>query len=256
MVHFNRYFILLAAIILSAIAISSCATEVRTYSSASTYVEPFDHFGTLTDYGEWRNHARFGSVWRPYVFDHWRPFYYGHWSWSNYGWIWMSYEPYGWIVYHHGHWFYDPVIGWVWVPGYQWSPAVVVWIYYDDYVGWAPLPPSGIVIPDPWDDHRWVYWNMVVFHNFHHDYVGNFLIRSPLTRPIQKTKIVRDPPDVRTVERITKSPIQKMPIQKNPVVIEKHRYDRILVPRKEATKIEKHAPEVQKKVLKPSVKKN
>jgi hypothetical protein len=167
----------------------------------------------------------------------------------------MSYESYGWIVYHHGHWFYDPSFGWVWIPGYRWSPAVVVWIYYGDYVGWAPFPPPGVAIPDPWDDHRWINWNMVVFRDFHREYIGNFVIPSPLPRPVQKNKIIRDAPDVRTIERITKLPIQRIPVRTNPIVIEKQRYDRLLLPREEAAKIKRHAPEVEKKVVKPQVKK-
>src|SRR6266496_1683468 len=32
--------------------------------------------------------------------------------------------------------------GWVWIPGTVWAPAWVTWTYNDNYVGWAPLPPS------------------------------------------------------------------------------------------------------------------
>jgi hypothetical protein len=37
---------------------------------------------------------------------------------------------------------FDESYGWVWVPGTEWAPAWVAWRYTDDYVGWAPLPPS------------------------------------------------------------------------------------------------------------------
>src|SRR5689334_4879753 len=42
----------------------------------------------------------------------------------------------------YGTWYNDSDYGWVWVPGYTWGPAWVTWQYTDDYVGWAPLPPS------------------------------------------------------------------------------------------------------------------
>ena len=38
---------------------------------------------------------------------------------------------------------YDPVAGWLWVPGYdEWAPAVVDWRVTDDWIGWAPRPPA------------------------------------------------------------------------------------------------------------------
>jgi hypothetical protein len=32
--------------------------------------------------------------------------------------------------------------GWSWVPGTVWAPAWVTWSYGNNYVGWAPLPPT------------------------------------------------------------------------------------------------------------------
>jgi hypothetical protein len=252
MYSFSRWVggtLLLSTIILSAFFVWGCATS-GTIHVSGTYVSSFDGFETLDDYGDWVLHARYGRVWRPGVIGAWRPFYHGHWTWSVYGWTWISYEPFGWMVYHHGNWFYDPDFGWVWIPGHRWSPAVVRWIYYGNYVGWAPLPPPGVMLPDPWDDPRWIMWNMVPFDHFHHDYIGHYVIPTPLPRPVQKTKIVRNAPDVKDIERIDKRPIPRVPVQKNPIVIEKQRYDKIMVPRQEAEKINKHAPEVQKKVLK------
>ena len=33
-------------------------------------------------------------------------------------------------------------VGWFWVPGRRWAPAWVSWRQSDDYLAWAPLPPS------------------------------------------------------------------------------------------------------------------
>src|SRR5262249_55915218 len=49
---------------------------------------------------------------------------------------------FGEIPFHYGTWVWEPPYGWVWVPGTIWSPAWVTWAYSDDYVGWAPVPPS------------------------------------------------------------------------------------------------------------------
>jgi hypothetical protein len=85
----------------------------------------------------------------------WRPYWYGHWVYTDVGWTWASDEPWGWAVYHYGRWFYDPIYGWVWVPGTVWGPAWVDWRWSDDCVGWAPLPPAA----------SWGVWGGLSFHD-------------------------------------------------------------------------------------------
>lgn len=98
-------------------------------------------FNELHEYGEWVTVGGYGEVWRPYVSDEWRPFSYGRWVWSSDGWLWESDEPFGWIVCHYGNWYYDDDWGWVWIPGYDWSPARVEWHVTDNEIGWMPLLP-------------------------------------------------------------------------------------------------------------------
>jgi hypothetical protein len=66
----------------------------------------------------------------------------GQWLYTDYGWTWASNDPWGDIPYHYGTWAWVPPYGWVWVPGTVWAPAWVTWAYTDDYIGWAPVPPS------------------------------------------------------------------------------------------------------------------
>lgn len=74
----------------------------------------------------------------------WRPYTLGHWVYAKrYGWTWVSEEPFGWATYHYGRWGYADEIGWYWVPGTRWAPAWVSWRRSNDYIVWAPLPPSG-----------------------------------------------------------------------------------------------------------------
>jgi hypothetical protein len=54
----------------------------------------------------------------------------------------VSYDPWGDDPYHYGTWVYTDRYGWAWIPGTVWAPAWVTWSYNDNYVGWAPLPPS------------------------------------------------------------------------------------------------------------------
>jgi hypothetical protein len=56
--------------------------------------------------------------------------------------MWVSDYSWGWAPFHYGRWMHDPYYGWVWVPGYEWSPAWVAWRHGGDYYGWAPLRPG------------------------------------------------------------------------------------------------------------------
>ncbi|HEY0591906.1 MAG TPA: FecR family protein, partial [Thermoanaerobaculia bacterium] len=108
----------------------------------------------LADHGDWVYVGEFGWVWRPYVVAGWRPYYHGSWIHGPYGHlIWSSYEPWGWYPYHYGRWTYSGIYGWVWLPGYRYSPAWVYWAYGPSWVGWAP---SGWY--DCYRPYNWI-WN-------------------------------------------------------------------------------------------------
>jgi hypothetical protein len=82
--------------------------------------------------------------WRPYHEVDWRPYSRGYWSVApGWGYTWVDYHPWGYVTSHYGRWLYQPSHGWLWYPGYVWSPAAVYWGTWGDYYGWAPL--------DPWD---------------------------------------------------------------------------------------------------------
>jgi len=104
---------------------------------------------SLAAYGTWSNHPTYGSVWAPsHVAAGWRPYTVGHWDDGNGDMTWVSDEPWG-DTYHYGHWVFDPVLGWIWVPGNTWAPAWVTWRYGGGYVGWAPAPLVVTAVVDP-----------------------------------------------------------------------------------------------------------
>jgi len=108
-------------------------------------VELEDFRSELSSHGRWVDTPEYGSVFVPYTQTQvtgWRPYLYGQWAWTAYGWTWVSEEPFGWATYHYGRWAYRPALGWVWVPGYTWAPAWVVWRYGEGAVGWAPMYPG------------------------------------------------------------------------------------------------------------------
>jgi hypothetical protein len=109
---------------------------------------PEDYEGALQPFGTWRDMPTYGRFWRPSVAAGWRPYLDGQWVWTAYGWTWLSTEPWGWTL-HYGRWSYLPRFGWAWFPGSVWGPAWVRWVWYGDYVGWAPLSPfAGAVVND------------------------------------------------------------------------------------------------------------
>jgi uncharacterized protein DUF6600 len=97
---------------------------------------------TLAPYGRWITTASYGDVWAPSVAVGWQPYVDGEWYYTDCGWTWASSDPWGDIPFHYGTWVWETPYGWVWVPGTIWAPAWVTWAYSDDFVGWAPVPPS------------------------------------------------------------------------------------------------------------------
>ncbi|RUW75611.1 MULTISPECIES: DUF6600 domain-containing protein [unclassified Mesorhizobium] len=114
---------------------------VPSYQAAHAAVVSVTVRERLATYGGWRTSSRFGEVWVPSVRPEWRPYTEGRWVWTDEGWYWESAEPFGGIVFHYGRWAYDPEFGWVWIAGYEWAPAWVVWRQGGDNIGWAPAPP-------------------------------------------------------------------------------------------------------------------
>lgn len=108
---------------------------------------PSDFYQPLEPYGAWVDVGSYGRCWHPReIGADWQPYTIGHWEWTDAGWYWVSDEPWGWACFHYGSWYDAPSIGWVWIPGTEWSPAWVSWRYSDDYIGWAPCGPGRAVL--------------------------------------------------------------------------------------------------------------
>ncbi len=105
-----------------------------------------DFDAPLAPHGTWVVVGSYGRCWRPaHVAVEWRPYCSGEWVWTDCGWYWSSDEPWAWACYHYGWWVYDASLGWVWVPQVEWAPAWVSWRVGGGYIGWAPLPPPGLI---------------------------------------------------------------------------------------------------------------
>jgi len=167
--------------------------------------EPDQPFPVLDAYGVWIDYPALGRVWQPRVTYDWRPFTDGQWVWTDRGWFWDSPEPFGWIVYHYGFWTYQGAAGWLWVPGYEWSPARVRWYEDETMIGWAPLPPSGF---DPQGTE--FGWITIQPQYFVRENVGHYAVRGTQLPTTRKAGDDRRQPDVRTIERVAAQRIEKL----------------------------------------------
>jgi len=184
-----------------------------------------DFYTPLAAEGAWIEVGSYGHCWRPaHVAVEWRPYCYGRWVWTDCGWYWVSDEPWAWACYHYGSWVHDGSYGWVWVPGIEWAPAWVSWRVGGGFVGWAPLPPHGL-IPAP------ALFAFVEVNRFHEPVrpasviVNNTTI---ITKTTQITRIKRESrsidgsaprkvvinegPGVEAIQKATGKRIDKMPI--------------------------------------------
>ncbi len=167
---------------------------------------PDESFAVLDAYGVWMDVAGLGHVWQPSVAYDWRPFYDGQWVWTDRGWMWVSDEPFGWVVYHYGYWAHWGAAGWLWVPGYDWSPARVHWYSGRDYIGWSPLPPPGMSPPQAYEQEN--IWVVVPPDQFTREHVGRY--RAPFQRSVlTPSNEERRAPDIGFVGRSTRQDIKR-----------------------------------------------
>jgi len=177
-----------------------------------------DPFPILSGYGTWMNIEGLGDVWHPNVMSDWAPYTNGQWEWTDQGWMWVTDEPFGWVVYHYGNWTRWGATGWVWVPGYEWSPARVVWYTADDYTCWAPAPPPRVSFPQFYDPGYENVWVAVPASQFTRTKVGQFRSLPPSIRPGTPRENERArPPDVSVVRRLVREPVRQMTIDRENV---------------------------------------
>jgi hypothetical protein len=253
--------IVLLVVLLSALCLSGCTVVHREYGPAPYpeqvyYDEPVEDypFGELSSYGTWIKVQPFGLVWQPWVVRDWQPYLYGYWQLTEWGWTWISYEPFGWAVYHYGYWHYDASWGWVWLPGDEWSPARVQWVWADDYVSWTPYPPPGHHVRDPWDIHTPNLWVAVPARYFVHHDLNRFTVKPRSLVKYKSTTLHREAPTVQIIERKTKTTIRRDDVIVKPVKVGKREYKKITLPSKEQEKLKRYVDETHKRTFKAKAK--
>lgn len=253
----------LLAVLLMFVSMSGCTTAYTDYSPPPEPQEYYDspypddeYFDELSYYGTWIDIHPYGTVWQPSVVMDWRPYHHGHWVWTDWGWTWISYEPFGWATYHYGYWHYDPGWGWIWIPGDEWSPVRVQWVWLDDYVCWTPLPPPGYVVADPWAVRADNVWVAVHFKHFAHQDLHRYTVKLP--RSMWKLKTAHpshyEPPTVKIVEKYVRRPIRRVEISVKDVKVGKRVYKKVVLPPTHRKKVESYKNTAEKKVFNREVK--
>ncbi len=232
------------------VLVAGCGTEeTATRRDATPPAGPYE-YADLDGYGQWVGNAEFGQVWSPYVTQDWEPFAHGYWAWTDRGWMWVAYEPFGWIVYHYGSWAYDPALGWIWIPGDQWSPARVRWRTWGNYVAWSPLPPAVVGGPPPLMM-REERWTTVSVENFSRDDVGTYRMRDVTIRSGDRGSVER-PPDITVVDRTAPRGVSRIPIQTVPVTEGRRTLERVRLPASEENRVAANRQTVEDRYLRRS----
>jgi hypothetical protein len=200
--------------------ISGCYTGNVNQDTGNSYdsTNPEYNVDDLNQYGQWIDVYPYGRVWSPSVVNDWQPFTNGHWTYDRNDWVWVSYEPFGWMVYHYGSWEYSMDQGWFWIPGSdEWSPACVQWIDYGDFVGWAPRRVYNRNWSEPWENNNVHAWMLVRKVDFNKENIYTYRVPS-ISRLDNTIQIQRRQPDVKTIQRYVKDPIEVVKFDKEPVV--------------------------------------
>ena len=209
----------------------------------------FAEFDDLQFWGQWVDLYPYGTVWRPTVVMGWRPFEHGHWVWTEWGWTWVSYEPFGWATYHYGYWAYDIVWGWVWIPGYDWTPACVDWVIYDDYIAWAPRPADGFRIGDPWTVKEVYVWHVVAAGDFTRPDIGRYHVGYKENYRVRTRSTVRyKSPQVDYVELRTNGVVKPVQVSLVDRTVGERTIKQLRLPDTEARRVERYRDDIDKKI--------
>lgn len=229
----------------------ACSTQ---YVQAQEYETPYEDeyeyddsefafYAELNNYGAWRVVGSYGRVWQPYVTAGWQPFFHGHWAWTNHGWMWISYEHFGWPVYYYGYWVYEPPFGWCWIPGDEWSPCRVQWVVYDNYVSWAPMPPRGVRLADPWVHSRINVWITVHADRFDEPNVTRYRVKPRFKSQYATRVATHQAPDVQEVARFKGRAVPKVNVELERTKSGTREFSRAKLPREQERVVERHQDE-------------
>ncbi|PWT93812.1 MAG: hypothetical protein C5B54_01295 [Acidobacteria bacterium] len=234
-------------ILLFALVLLSGASTARAYTNFNVGVS-FGFHDALAPYGSWMQVPTYGQVWQPYGAAGFTPYTSGHWIYTSYGPTWQGTEPWAWAAYHYGQWVFNPQYGWVWVPGYTWSPGRVQWAYGPDYIAWSPYTPYGGGYGYgngygyggyPYGGTNVSFWIGINRNDFGYGNYANYIVpRNTLRSMFARRVITVHPGTLQRVEleRIIRRPVQVVPVREERVVADRHT-TRLVVPATQSDRV-------------------
>ena len=153
------------------------------------------------------------------------PYVNGRWVNTDAGWYFQAPTPEEEIVDHYGRWVNTPSAGYVWVPGRVWAPAWVDWREQDNYIAWAPLPPSIYIVddavpPPPIDYGSYIVVEKKYFiepdvYKYYYDFPDRVVIKDwnrPQGIVVVNNIIIDRGPDVNVIEKFYGKPMDVVKI--------------------------------------------
>ncbi len=122
-------------------------------------------------------------------------------------------------------------------------------MYYDDFVCWAPLPPSRVAWGNPWERNSARVWNIVEINNFTQENISRYKVHDDRHDRIKRITVTRRAPDVRMIERRINQPIPvaRIGIEKNKNATGQFR--RLVLPPDVSERVDKNQRVIEKEVI-------
>jgi hypothetical protein len=129
-----------------------------------------------------------------------------------------------------------------------------MWITYDDYVGWAPLPPYGITYKNPWEESEHHHWRVVKLRDFTRDNIRNYGVLNPPARINElstRRQNDRIPPSKSLVERSIGRNLPEAKAEHETIKLPPRQIQKMNLPQEENKRVEKNSQRVRNEVLVP-----
>ena len=126
------------------------------------------------------------------------------------------------------------------------------WAWYEDYVCWAPLPPPGYAIPDPWYVHTPSVWIVVPSRYFLHNDLNRFTVPpSRYKETFRNNERVRyKAPDVEEITRVTGQSVRPIKPEARTVNVGSREYKKLVLPYNEQKIVKQYSTNTEKRAFK------
>jgi hypothetical protein len=114
-------------------------------------------------------------------------------------------------------------------------------VVYDNYVSWAPLPPPGVRLADPWSRSRVNVWITVHADRFDEPNVTRYRVKPKYKSSQYMTRVAtHQAPDVQTVARFKGRAVPKVNVELEREQTGDRQFERARLPREQERVVERY----------------